>query len=136
MWVKSKHFKKDLRLRKKIRIRKKISGSEEKPRLSVFKSSKYTYAQVVSDISGKTLVSASTKEKEVLDQLATLDLEKFKLKAKSPKSVAASIAVGLVLGRRLKEKKIENVVFDRNGFIFHGRIKAVAEGVREAGLKV
>lgn len=136
MFVKSKRFKSDTRLRKKIRIRKKISGSELKPRLSVFKSAKYTYAQVVSDLTGKTLASAFSGDEKVKAELAELDLEKHKLKARSSKSVAASLALGLVLGKQLKQQQVESVVFDRNGFVFHGRIKAVADGVREAGLQV
>jgi large subunit ribosomal protein L18 len=122
------------RVRNKIKIRKKISGSDERPRVSVFKSSLHTYAQVISDATAKTMVSASTLEQEVIDEIAKLNTEGTDRTAKSTKSVLAARAVGVVLARRSKVQKIERVVFDRNGFVFHGRIKAVADGAREGGL--
>lgn len=122
------------RVRNKIKIRKKISGSDERPRVSVFKSSLHTYAQVISDATAKTMVSASTLEQEVIDEIAKLNTEGSDRTAKSTKSVLAARAVGVVLARRSKVQKIERVVFDRNGFVFHGRIKAVADGAREGGL--
>lgn len=122
------------RVRNKIKIRKKLSGTDERPRVSVFKSSLHTYAQVISDVTAKTIVSASTLEKEVMDELGKLNTEGSDRNAKSTKSVLAARAVGVVLARRSKEQKIERVVFDRNGFVFHGRIKAVADGAREGGL--
>jgi len=136
MFVKSKSFKKDKRLRSKIRIRRRITGSDEKPRISVYKSSLHTYAQAISDLTGKTVAAASTKEKEVLDQIASIKSEGDEKKAKSSKSVAAAMAVGLVLGKRIKEQNISKAVFDRNGFVFHGRVKAVADGARKAGIAV
>jgi large subunit ribosomal protein L18 len=122
------------RVRNKIKIRKKISGSDERPRVSVFKSSLHTYAQVISDATAKTMVSASTLEQEVIDEIAKLNTEGSDRTSKSTKSVLAARAVGVVLARRSKAQKIERVVFDRNGFVFHGRIKAVADGAREGGL--
>lgn len=122
------------RVRSKIKIRKGLSGTNERPRISVFKSSLHTYAQVISDVTARTIVSASTREKEVIDELAKLDTQESDRSAKSTKSVLAARAVGVVLARRSKEQKIERVVFDRNGFVFHGRIKAVADGAREGGL--
>ena len=138
MAVKSKRFKSDPRVKRKLRIRKKISGSQEKPRISVFKSNLHTYAQAISDQSGATLANASTLDKEVKEELSGLDAEKLgiKGKARSLKSVAAATAVGLVLGRRLKALNIGVAVFDRSGFIYHGRIKGVAEGVRKSGIRV
>jgi large subunit ribosomal protein L18 len=123
------------RVRNKIKIRKKISGSDARPRISVFKSSLHTYAQVISDVTAKTIVSASTLEKEVIEEIAKLNTEGSDRTAKSTKSVIAARAVGVVLARRSKAQKIERVVFDRNGFVFHGRIKAVADGAREGGLE-
>jgi len=107
------------RLKKKIRIRKTVNGNEERPRLSIFKSVRHVYAQVIDDLTGRTIVSASTLEKE--------------LEGKTGKEAAAS--VGATVARRAKEKKIETVVFDRNGYLYHGRVKALADAAREAGLK-
>lgn len=135
MFVKSKRFKTDTRLRKKIRLRKRIRGSSSQPRLCVFKSSKFTYAQVFVDFDGKTVVSASSREKEVMDVIGSLDFEEKEPRSKSSKSLAAARAVGVVIGRRLLEHKLSKVIFDRNGYLYHGRIKAVADGAREAGLQ-
>jgi large subunit ribosomal protein L18 len=109
------------RNRIKMRIRKKISGTAEKPRLSVYRSNKQVYAQLIDDDSGKTLLSASTKVKSILE-------------AKEPK-VEKSKKVGILIAERAKEAGISNVVFDRNGYMYHGRVKALAEGAREGGLK-
>ena len=138
MAVKSKKFKNDPRIKRRLRIRKKISGTAEKPRISVFKSVLHTYAQAISDRNGRTLANASTLDKEVLDELGALDAEKFGIKSKSRslKSVAAATAVGLVLGRRLKTVNVTSAVFDRSGFIFHGRVRGVAEGIRRSGVRV
>ncbi len=135
MYVKSKSFKKDTRLRRKIRIRKRISGVEVKPRISVFKSDKHTYAQAISDQSGITLASASTKEKDVLAKVAEVSVEGVEFKTRTSKSVAAAWAVGMALGEKLKAKNVNEAIFDRNGFVFHGRVKAVADGARKAGIK-
>jgi large subunit ribosomal protein L18 len=109
------------RNRIKMRIRKKISGTAEKPRLSVYRSNKQVYAQLIDDDSGKTLLSASTKVKSILE-------------AKEPK-VEKSKKVGILIAERAKEAGISNVVFDRNGYMYLGRVKALAEGAREGGLK-
>jgi len=124
-----KKVRRSARERRKFRIRKHISGTAERPRLTVFKSSKYTYAQIVSDVSGETLVSASSREVDVVKVAQTAEAG-----AKSSKSIAAAFALGKVLAQRATEKKLSSVVFDRNGFLYHGRIKAVADGAREAGL--
>ena len=108
------------RIRIKRRVRGKISGSSELPRLSVYKSNKEIYAQLIDDNSGKTLASASSREKGV--------------DAKGTKS-EVSAAVGKAIAAKAIAAGIENIVFDRNGFVYHGRIKALADGAREGGLK-
>ncbi len=135
MAIKSKKEKTSSRDRVKHRIRKRMTGSEARPRLTVFKSVQHTYAQLVDDISGVTLLSASTLEKEVADRIGSIKVEDAPSKAKSKKSVAAARAVGIVLAERCKGKNITAVVFDRNGFVYHGRIQAVADGAREGGLQ-
>ncbi|MEN8244185.1 MAG: 50S ribosomal protein L18 [Thermodesulfobacteriota bacterium] len=119
----STNLRKVSRLKRKKSIRKRISGTAERPRMSVFRSSKHIYAQLVDDIKGDTLISASSVEKTVRD------LSKFDSK------VAMAEHIGKVLAERAKEKGIETVVFDRNGFLYHGRVKALSSGAREAGLK-
>lgn len=115
-------LKKEKRDRRKAHIRLRISGTPERPRLSVYKSLKHIYAQVVDDTKGATLAYASSLEGEV---------ESAKGKGKKD----AAKKVGAVLAQRCRAKQIEKVVFDRNGFDYHGRVAAVAEGAREAGLK-
>mgnify|MGYP000377391383 FL=1 len=110
------------RYRRQARVRKKVRGTDTKPRLCVFRSNKHTYVQVISDQSGRTLAAASTLSPELRD----LDKTGNKDAAKR---------VGELIGRKCKELGIETVVFDRNGFLYHGRVRAVAEGAREAGLK-
>ncbi len=110
------------RRRRKIRIRKKITGSPERPRLVVFRSNMHIYAQLVDDASGSTLAAAST-----------LGLAKSENKAHCNKAGAS--LVGKEIARLAKEKDIVRVVFDRNGYLYHGRIQAVADGAREAGLE-
>jgi large subunit ribosomal protein L18 len=110
------------RVRRKKSIRKKVQGTAERPRLSVFRSARHMYAQVIDDRTGHTLVSASTLDKELREGLSESDKKD------------ASQKVGELVARRCLEKQIDKVVFDRNGFIYHGRVKAVAEGAREAGL--
>ncbi len=105
------------------RIREKISGSSNRPRLCVYRSSKYVYAQIIDDAQGKTLVAASTAEKDVRGDL------------KQAGNIQASKLVGKAIAERAKAKGIETVVFDRGGYLYHGRIKAVAEAARESGLK-
>ena len=105
------------------RIRDKISGSSSRPRLCIFRSLKYIYAQVVDDTQGRTLASASTGEKELRNEL------------KYTGNIEASKLLGKKIAERAKAQGIEAVVFDRGGFVYHGRIKAVAEAARESGLK-
>jgi large subunit ribosomal protein L18 len=118
----SLNLRKKARLKRKVRIRKKISGSAERPRLSVFRSTKHIYVQVIDDSLGKTLVSASSMEKPVKEQ------PKFKNK------VTLATYIGKLIAERAKENGISKVVFDRNGFLYHGRIKAVSDGARKGGL--
>ena len=138
MAIKSTKVSLSGRERRKIRIRKRVEGSDERPRLTIFKSSKHTYAQAICDVTGKTLASASTCESEVMAEVTKLvgankGKEGFKDTA-STKSVNAAHIVGVMLAKRAIEQKISKVVFDRNGFLYAGRIKAVADGARSAGL--
>jgi large subunit ribosomal protein L18 len=135
MAIKSKKIRRTPREKRKLRLRKKVFGSEERPRLCVFKSLKHTYGQVISDENGKTLFSASTRDAEVLEALKGLSSEGAFNDIKSSKSVNAARAVGLVIARKCLEQNRKAVVFDRNGFLYHGRTKAVAEGAREGGLE-
>jgi large subunit ribosomal protein L18 len=121
------------RERRKLRIRKKVVGTVEKPRMSIFRSSKHTYAQVIADDGHRTIASASTLDKDVKAALAKLASGQEEAKGSS-KSVLAARAVGLVLAERTKAAKVAQVVFDRNGFLFAGRVKALADGAREGGL--
>jgi large subunit ribosomal protein L18 len=105
------------RLKNKARIRKKVDGHSERPRLCVYRSGRHIYAQIVDDTVGKTLVSFSTLEGEL-----------------KTKNIDSAKQVGAELAKRALGKNIKNVVFDRSGYVFHGRIKAVADGAREAGL--
>ena len=113
------------RLRRRARVRKKVVGTDKRPRVCVFRSSKHIYAQVISDDQGKTLVAVST----LSDQWR--DSEEHK----ASKGVALAKSVGLALAKLCKEKNIVDVVFDRNGFLYHGRVQAVADGAREGGLR-
>lgn len=106
------------RLKNKARIRKKVAGTTERPRLAVFRSGKHIYAQLIDDVAGNTLAIASS--------LGGIGGGK--------KNLEASKAVGAEIAKLAKEKNIKNVVFDRSGYVYHGRIKALAEGAREAGL--
>lgn len=117
------NIKKNARLKRKRRIRKKLSGTKEQPRLSVFRSSRHIYAQIVDDTEGHTLVAASSLEKQVREQ------------PRFDNKVAAANFVGKLLAERATDKGIKRVVFDRNGFLYHGRVKAVSDGAREAGLE-
>ena len=111
------------RLKRKFSIRLRISGTAERPRLSVFRSARYVYAQAVDDTTGRVLASASELEEAL--KTAT---------AGKPKKERAR-AIGKAVGERLKATGVTSVVFDRNGFIFHGRVKEVADGARDAGLQ-
>jgi large subunit ribosomal protein L18 len=113
----------DARKKRKVRIRKKISGTSVKPRLCVFKSTNHIYAQLVDDTSGQTITAASSLDKSMKD-------------FKGHKGNAdAARAVGEMIGKRAMEKEIQQVVFDRGGYLYHGRVKALADAAREAGLK-
>jgi len=114
----------DSRRKIKFRIRKRVAGSPERPRLVVFRSLNNIYAQLVDDINHKTICTVSTLNKEVKDEL----------KDKTTK-VSDSKVVGKVIAVKAKEKNINKVVFDRNGYLYHGRVKAVADGAREGGLE-
>lgn len=113
--------KREKRIRVKRRVRKNIFGTAEKPRLSVFRSNKEIYAQLIDDNSGKTLAYASSRQKEIAGEKGT--------------KTEISALVGKKLAENAKIAGIETVVFDRNGFIYHGRVKALADGAREGGLK-
>ena len=104
-----------------LRIRKTITGTEEQPRLSVYRSNKEIYAQVIDDVNGKTLASASSRDKEILD-------------AKLGNKIAEAQLVGKLVGDRAAKAGINNIRFDRSGYLYHGRVKSLAEGAREAGL--
>ena len=116
------HKKLTPRQRRKFRIRSKISGSSERPRLTVFRTAKHIYAQVVDDVQGKTLAAASTLSRDLRTTLSDDD------------KTDASKKVGALIAQMCREKKIEQVVFDRNGYLYHGRVKALADAAREAGL--
>ena len=113
------------RARKKrhFRVRKKVSGVPEKPRLNVFRSLKHIYVQVVDDHSGKTIISASSNDKELKGKISTGG------------NIEGAKTVGALIARRAVDKGIKKVVFDRGGYLYHGRIKELAEGAREAGLQ-
>jgi large subunit ribosomal protein L18 len=111
------------RLKRKSRIRRKISGTQERPRLSVYKSLKHIYAQVVDDSTGKTLAFASSVSKE------------FKGKGDEGDKKSDAKRVGALIAQKCKAANVEAVVFDRNGYPYHGRVAAVADAAREAGLK-
>ncbi|MBQ3672160.1 MAG: 50S ribosomal protein L18 [Kiritimatiellae bacterium] len=108
------------RIKRHSRVRGKISGTAERPRLSVFRSENNIYAQVIDDVAGKTLVSASTVEKAFEGNGGNIEAAK---------------KIGAAIAERALQKGIEEVVFDRGGYIYHGRVKALAEGAREGGLK-
>ena len=118
----STNIRQQARLKRKKRIRKKIFGTQQRPRLSVFRSSRHICAQVVDDAAGQTLAAPSTMDKEAKNG------PKFENK------VEAAKFVGKLVGERALGKGIKEVVFDRNGFLYHGRIKSLSEGAREAGL--
>jgi large subunit ribosomal protein L18 len=110
------------RLKRQTRVRKKITGSPARPRLNVFKSARHIYAQLIDDTTGVTLVAASTVMEGVAEGLAYTG------------NIEAAIKVGAAIAKKALEKDIKAVVFDRNGFLYHGRIKALAEAARENGL--
>ena len=118
--------KDDRRQRIKYRIRKRVQGSEARPRLTVFRSVAHIYVQVVDDMTGRTIASASSVEPGVK---GTMD------KKAGGGNVAGAKTIGKTIAERLLEKGVKRVVFDRNGFLYHGRVKAVADAAREAGLE-
>ena len=118
--------KEDRRDRIKFRIRKRMTGSSDRPRLSVFRSSAHIYVQVIDDRSGQTLASASSIETTVKGKMA---------EGIAGGNIKGAEMVGAAIAERLKEKGITKVVFDRNGFLYHGRVRAVAEAARSAGLE-
>jgi large subunit ribosomal protein L18 len=115
--------KEDIRLRLHTRIRKKLSGSPQRPRLAVFRSQSHIYAQVIDDEAGQTLCAASSLDGDL------------KASTKRGSNVAAAKAVGKLIAQRAQEKGVSAVVFDRGGFQYHGRVKALADAAREGGLK-
>jgi large subunit ribosomal protein L18 len=117
-----KNQRETARQNRKGRIRKRIFGTEQRPRLSVFRSAKHIYAQLVVDSTGSTILAASTLSPDLRAEIGELD-----------KSDAAK-KVGQWIGKKAIEKNIQRVVFDRNGFLYHGRVKALADGARESGL--
>ncbi len=108
------------RIKRHKRVRAKIFGTPERPRLCVFRSAKHIYAQIIDDVNGKTLVSASSMEKDFTEYGGNADAAK---------------KIGELVAERALKAKIDTVVFDRGGFVYHGRVKALAEGAREGGLK-
>jgi large subunit ribosomal protein L18 len=118
--------KEDRRDRIKFRIRKRMTGTAEKPRLSIFRSVSHIYVQVIDDMNGQTLASASTVDPKVKGTLP---------KGVGGGNIKGAELIGTTIAERLKEKGIKKVVFDRNGFLYHGRVRAVAEAARSAGLE-
>ena len=119
----NKKSRKEVRVKKHMRIRNRFSGTAERPRLAVFRSNNHMYAQIIDDTVGNTLVSASTLEKDVRAELAQTN------------NVDAAAYLGTVIGKRAVEKGIKQVVFDRGGYIYHGKVAALADAAREAGLE-
>ena len=119
----SKQSRSEIRVKKHNRLRNRFSGTAERPRLAVFRSNNHMYAQIIDDTVGNTLVSASTLEKDV------------KAALEKTNDVAAAAYVGKVIAEKAKAKGINTVVFDRGGFIYQGKVKALAEAAREAGLE-
>lgn len=115
--------KNKIRLRRHARVRRKISGTAETPRLNVFRSSRHIYAQIIDDVSGTTLAAASTKD------------EALKGKLEYTGNKGAAKEVGKLIASKALDKGIKQVVFDRGGYLYHGRIKELADGAREAGLE-
>jgi len=116
-------FRERGRARRHRRVRKRVHGSAERPRLCVFRSLRYIYAQVVDDDAGRTLVEADSREPELLSESV------------SRRDLAAATAVGRAIGERAKAVGVAQVVFDRGGYLYHGRVKALSEGARAAGLE-
>ena len=118
-----KESRQEIRAKKHLKIRNRFNGTAERPRLAVFRSNNHVYAQVIDDEAGKTLVSASTLEKDIKAELKNTD------------NVDAAAYIGDVVAKRAIEKGIKTVVFDRAGYIYHGKVAAVADAARKAGLE-
>jgi large subunit ribosomal protein L18 len=118
-----KRSREEARKARHFRVRKKVVGTPERPRLNVFRSLKHIYAQIIDDYSGKTLASASTIDKELKGKITTGG------------NIEAAKIVGSLIARRAVEKGIKRVVFDRGGYLYHGRVKALADAAREGGLE-
>ena len=118
-----KQSRSEVRAKKHLKVRKRISGTPERPRMAVFRSNNHMYVQVIDDTAGNTLVSASTLQKEVKDGLEKTN------------NIDAAAKLGSVIAKRAIDKGIKTVVFDRGGYIYHGKVKALAEAAREAGLE-
>jgi len=118
-----RHSRNEARKKRHLRVRKSVFGTDERPRLNVFRSLNHIYAQVINDQTGKTLVAASTLDKEVRDAI------------KYGGNIEAAKAVGAAIAKRALASGIRKVVFDRGGYIYHGRVAALAEAAREAGLE-
>lgn len=116
------NLRKDPRQKRRLRVKKKVSGTSDRPRLSVFRSNYYCYGQLIDDTSGKTLLGLSLKE--------------IKSAHEKRSKLEAAFEVGKLLAVKAKKKKIKNVVFDRSGYKYHGRVKQVAEGARKGGLRL
>ena len=119
----SKQSRSEVRVKKHTRLRNRFAGTAERPRLAVFRSNNHMYAQIIDDTVGNTLVAASTAEKAVKAELKYTD------------NVEAAAYVGTLVAKRALEKGINTVVFDRGGFIYHGKVQALADAAREAGLE-
>ena len=119
----SKQSRSEMRVKKHNRLRNRFAGTAERPRLAVFRSNNHMYAQIIDDTVGKTLVSASTLDKDV------------KAECEKTNNVEAAAVVGKVVAKKALEKGITTVVYDRGGFIYEGKVKALAEAAREAGLE-
>lgn len=119
----NKPNKNEARLKRHRRIRRQMAGTPERPRLSIFRSLNHIYAQIIDDTTGNTIVSGSTIDDEL------------KSKLKSGRDKAAAEAVGALIAKKAAERGISNVVFDRSGYLYHGRVKALAEAARKAGLE-
>ena len=119
----STELKRKARIKRKKRIRKRVFGTTDRPRLSVFRSKRHIYAQLIDDSSGHTMAAASSVEKIVKDN------------PENENNISAATRIGQLIAERAIEKGVKKIVFDRNGFLYHGRIKAVSDGAREAGLE-
>jgi large subunit ribosomal protein L18 len=123
VYKKIRNDKERSRLRRKRSIRRRVQGTAQRPRLSVFRSLKHIYVQAIDDTAGRVLATVSDAQKDLAAEIAGKDKK------------GRARAVGMAIGTKLRQQNIESVVFDRNGFIYHGRVQQVAEGAREAGLQ-